>query len=249
MLIALSGLASAGKDTVADHLAKNYGVTRVGFADPIKRIAKELFAFSDEQLWGPSAERNRPDKRYPREHHDRHDWVEVPRGWRCGRCGQDNESHDLTCTVYLTPRFFLQHFGTETGRACYPKVWVDYALRVAHELLASSRENERVGDVLLPEYSAQLGVTYRAGIERTRGVVITDARFANELVAVKAAGGRLVRIVRPEAGLEGTAGQHSSEEEQKTIPNSTFDLVLNNDSTLKALYSSVDATIGRWLDR
>ena len=34
----------------------------------MKRIARDVFGFSDEQLYGPSEMRNAPDERYPREH-------------------------------------------------------------------------------------------------------------------------------------------------------------------------------------
>lgn len=69
MIIGLCGLAGSGKDTAADFLVKKSGYVKVAFADPLKRICKEVFQFSDEQLWGPSAARNGPDTRYPRTNH------------------------------------------------------------------------------------------------------------------------------------------------------------------------------------
>lgn len=42
-------------------------------------------------------------------------------------------------------------------------------------------------------------------------VVIPDVRFENEAAAVRAVGGRVVRIVRPGAGLDGDAATHASE--------------------------------------
>lgn len=66
MIIALSAEANSGKDTVADHLCKKHGFVKIAFADPLKRICQQVYAFSDEQLWGPSEMRNAPDSRYPR---------------------------------------------------------------------------------------------------------------------------------------------------------------------------------------
>jgi len=66
MIIGLCGQAGSGKDTVADFLVRDHSFVKVALADPLKRICKDVFAFTDEQLWGPSAERNKPDKRYPR---------------------------------------------------------------------------------------------------------------------------------------------------------------------------------------
>jgi len=66
MIIGVAGLAGSGKDTVADHLVEYHGFVKVALADPLKRICREVFDFSEEQLWGPSEKRNEPDKRYPR---------------------------------------------------------------------------------------------------------------------------------------------------------------------------------------
>ena len=66
MIIGISGKAGSGKDTVADILAKEFGFVKCGLADPLKRIAREVFCFTDEQLWGSSGLRNQPDRRYPR---------------------------------------------------------------------------------------------------------------------------------------------------------------------------------------
>jgi dephospho-CoA kinase len=41
--IALTGKMRSGKDTVADHLIKNYGFTRFAFGDGIRSVCKDLF--------------------------------------------------------------------------------------------------------------------------------------------------------------------------------------------------------------
>lgn len=50
---------------------------------------------------------------------------------------------------------------------------------------------------------------FRAALPASGNIVVDDCRFANEAAAVRAAGGHIVRIVRPGAGA-GAAG-HSSE--------------------------------------
>lgn len=42
MIIGLSGYAQTGKDTVAEHLIKQYGYRRVAFADPIREALYKL---------------------------------------------------------------------------------------------------------------------------------------------------------------------------------------------------------------
>lgn len=65
------GTAGSGKDTLADLLRDNDKFVKIALADPLKRIARDVYDFTDEQLWGPSANRNEPDKRYPQ-------WSECP---------------------------------------------------------------------------------------------------------------------------------------------------------------------------
>jgi hypothetical protein len=66
MIIGITGKAGAGKDTAADVLVERFNFVKVALADPLKRICKDAFDFSDEQLWGPSEKRNEPDTRYLR---------------------------------------------------------------------------------------------------------------------------------------------------------------------------------------
>lgn len=108
MLLGISGKAATGKDTSADFLVKNYNFVKISFADPLKRVCRDIFDFSDTQLWGPSPYRNEPDSRYLRE---------------------DGS--------FLTPRLALQVLGTEFGRHCYPNIWIEYALRLANIILTN----------------------------------------------------------------------------------------------------------------
>ena len=56
MIIGLSGKKRVGKDTVADYLVSKYGFIKYSFADPIKAVAKILFGFSENQLYGNNKE-------------------------------------------------------------------------------------------------------------------------------------------------------------------------------------------------
>ena len=202
-IIGLAGAASAGKSTVARMLVGDHGFTEVALADPIKRICRDVFAFTDEQLWGPSSKRNEPDTRFRRS--------------------------DLSC---LTPRHALQQLGTEWGRGCYDNVWVDLAIRTADKLL---------GQVVYdynPKYGPRLNTADSLTREkcRPRGVVISDVRFVNEAEAIRAAGGKVWRILRPlvqkdvDAGIASAVWRdHASEHALDDWGDERFDMIINNE--------------------
>ena len=49
-IIAICGEKRSGKDVLAEHLVSNHGYTKISFADPLKRVVKSLFNFSDIQV-------------------------------------------------------------------------------------------------------------------------------------------------------------------------------------------------------
>ena len=215
MILGISGLAGSGKDTFARFLVEDHKFVVVSLADPLKRICRDVFDFSDEQLWGPSEKRNEPDLRYPRA--------------KCHGC----QTCEFRCDHYLgylTPRYALQQLGTEWGRDCYGNVWVEYALRVAATL--------RQGNHL---YNPKDGL-FRSHLS-VQHVAIPDVRFRNEIDGIRQAGGKLVRIRRPGAGLSGAAAVHASEAEQASIPDVVFDLVIENNGTLEELRAKAAAAL------
>lgn len=131
-IIALTGAAGSGKNQVAKFIREfDLDAVELAFADPLKRIAQDVFQFSDEQLWGPSEMRNLPDGRYIRE------WTE-----------EVHDGYTMSIPIYLTPRFALQLLGTEWGRKCCPSIWVDYAMRKAQQLFDGT-VNPDTGDILV----------------------------------------------------------------------------------------------------
>jgi hypothetical protein len=131
-----------------------------------------------------------------------------------------------------TARHVLQTLGTEWGRAFSKNMWIDLALSTARELLGGGYMYDR---------NTGLNGHPSAPFIPPSLVVITDGRFRNELLAVRAAGGATVRIQSPGAGLTGEAAKHASETEQNSIPASWFDVVLTNDKNhgLKGLEAAV----------
>jgi hypothetical protein len=200
-IIGITGKAGSGKDTVADILVREHGFVKVALADPMKRVCRDMFQFTDQQLWGPSEFRNAPDLRYPREHSFYH---VVEAAICCACCGTP---YPETGQCYLTPRFALQRLGTEWGRAAYPDVWLNFALRSTTLLLIGEKYRRHA-------YSGPRGIFDRGdgeGQEIVSGVVIPDVRFDNELAGIQREGSRIWH--RPGEGSlkETPAAAHASE--------------------------------------
>lgn len=215
MIIGLSGLSGAGKSTVASFLVKNHDFIEVGFADPLKRIALDVYGFTFEQLWGSSEKRNEMDKRYP--------------------CKKTGEVADGT-EEYLTPRYALQTLGG-WGRECYENTWVDYALRIAKRL-----NEDRYYSTYTPMFGVHKN-SEDASPWGSKGVVISDCRYINEFDAITAAGGKVIRIKR--IGYDRPKWDHPSETEQMSVPDERFDQIIDNDSDLVTLATTTGIILGR----
>lgn len=214
MIIGISGVAGAGKDTSADFLVKNHGFAKVALADKVKRLAMSTFHFTIDQLWG--SKKNDIDLRYPRDDH------EFDSEGKCQCCGWelpgDSNLNHLPeyKQCYLTPRFALQRLGTEWGRTCYWNIWIDEALKIANQLLLGGYA-----------YTKHLGVVEAPVSESPKGVVFSDIRFRNEVWQLKEKGHKLIRLTRSTT-IPGALAGHISETEMSTIPDSDFDYVIDN---------------------
>lgn len=63
-IVGFCGLARAGKDSAARYLIRDRRYVRIALADPIKRIAQELWGWEREVLWGDDARKEQVDPRY-----------------------------------------------------------------------------------------------------------------------------------------------------------------------------------------
>ncbi len=225
----------AGKDAAADVLV-SIGYVKVGLADPLKRICKEVYNFSDEQLWGPSALRDTPDFRYPRgaqQYRDAYDReaavsLEHESAGRLDAAASARANAVAWATQgWLTPRLALQLLGTEWGRHCYDNTWMEYAIRIAKELSTG-----------VYTYTQQAGLVLADGrVKPPIGVVFSDIRFFNEYDAIKAVGGKVVRVKRQYAAVfpPGTDATHTSERQLPTYDDGKFDYIIDNSGDLHML--------------
>lgn len=243
------GSAGAGKDTLADILVSESGFKKIALADPLKRISRDVYAFTDEQLWGPSHQRNAPDKRYPRPH----TWVEMRDGktYSCACCGEEvgrnggRPDNAAAPPCFLTARYALQLLGSEWGRECFPDTWVEVAARTAKTLL--EQESLHLTPKLVRvTYTVKEGLVTLPpgqGADRPNGVAISDVRFKNEVDGLRARGAKIIRVKRRGAGLANAAGLHQSERESVAIPDGAFDAVIDNNGSIEDLRTAALALL------
>jgi hypothetical protein len=233
MLVAISGLAGSGKDTMADALVEAKHFTKISLADPLKRICMDVYKFSYEQLWGPSAMRNAPDRRYPRPAHEfANDLTTLTRTCKC--CGYRIDAEEEPKEgCFLTPRYALQKLGTEWGRDAYPHTWVDYLVDTYKQL--------RTGLVVYDQQRGLIPKTRVEGKPLKVCVAVPDMRFKNEIDRFDELEAFLVRVRRAGQQLDAARSAHVSETEQLLIPDDKFHVVIENDKSLAAFMSKIDS--------
>ncbi len=187
-LVALGYRAGSGKDTVADYLVAKHGFVKVAFAGALKRAARDLCGFTEEQVNGSLEQKEAKDPRWG-----------------------------------FSPRWFMQRFGTEVGRAIDSNFWV------------------RVLDMEFRRYGAASKYAFRAESDHIYGVVISDLRFPNELAAVREWGGLDVEVWRPEAAARKDA--HASE---TSLDGVKFSWRLENTGSLEDLYVEAKRLVEVW---
>ena len=101
MLIGIVGLIGSGKGTVADRLVEKHGYVKDSFAKSLKDAVAAMFNWDRSMLEGDTTS-------------SRH-WREQPDKFWSERLGKP-----------VTPRWVLQHFGTEVMRGqMYDGIWLD----------------------------------------------------------------------------------------------------------------------------
>lgn len=227
--------AGAGKDTAADYVLRVYGGEKISLADPLKRFCRSVLGFSEAQLWGPSANRNKPDPRYAgplragtshiarvRLREQAGDWLDevIPEADMAQRTlASDTLTEwldDVLAQDAVTPRYALQTLGTEWGRQLDENIWLLYADRDA-----AKRKVEGFG-------------------------IVPDCRFLNEARFIKDSGGLLLEIIRP--GYDGSdamaAGVTAHASEMDRIRDAEkfkkyITHTINNNSTLDAFHRRI----------
>lgn len=246
-IVIFCGPAGSGKDTAAQFLAKNHGAVLLAQADPMKRFARDLYGFTDQALWGPSEEREKPFPITTLGRQENEDlmlrWVGQELGIRevdkavfrlkSWNEGTLHEAEQNLITGFISARKVLQTLGTEWGRNLSPALWVEAAVHIAERLLEGGYAYTREG-----------GPKAEAGARPAPFVAIADGRFANEVLTVRRHGGIAVRILGRRGGV--TNAGHRSETELEVIPGHFYDATIHNVGTLAELEMAVNSIVTKF---
>lgn len=233
ILIALTGRKRSGKDTVGQFL-QTAGFERVAFGDPVKRILADLNPYVDGARRSGSVT----------------DIIEfaqllsgllgaIPLRTSLGKVSAESAAK----AVNILDPFVT---GTERLDTLLRDAGGDWEKLKDEENDPRHREIRRLQQALGTEVGRETlpgsvwADTGMAKVARHRrdlaSVVITDCRYDDEAEAVRAAGGKVVRIVRP--SLPEPADSHTSE---SGISDHLVDREIVNDGTLEDLrYATVD---------
>ena len=239
MIIALSGRAGSGKDTVGkliqymtaeDVAAGCLGRIREGLSiDGYHNSAFENKKFAGKLKLVGSILSGVPVEMFEDQEFKKQymgdDWIQ-PKYFNCENYdeaeGGGNCSFCSCKENQMTYREFLQKLGTEAMRdGLHTNVWVN-------ALFADYRAIERI-----PEKRMSIMPNW----------IITDMRFPNEMDAVKDKGGVTIRVNRPVHSLsqENNAVQlHPSE---TALDNAEFDYVIENSGSFDDLMLKVEAIL------
>jgi hypothetical protein len=238
-IIGLCGNADSGKSTAAKYIVNNLDGIEIALADPIKRFAMKVFGFTENQLWGPSSERNKGVGSLDRKEitlKAKEVICQLYYGYDLAGGGfSETQKSDAMCHLErdvleqlnwddITPRKVLQLIGTQWGRRGNPDIWITQAIQKAFAVFHG--EN----------YDKVKGSSWPGN--PTNFVVISDVRFLNEALNLNKLNGTVFKIMTDKINTE----THQSESELNTIPDHFFDEKIWNFKT-NAFFSRLDEAI------
>lgn len=204
MIIGFVGFISSGKDTAADYLVNTHGYRRDSFANTLKDAISQIFGWDRTLLEGRTSEARA--------------WREQVDSWWAER---------LTMP-HLTPRWVLQHFGTEVCRiGFHDDIWI----ASLENKLRRTGDNIVISDVRFPN---EIEAIHNAG-----GQVIRIKRGPNPVWYQDAcdmnAGDRCMNYAIAKNRIR-EQGIHASE---TSWIGGKIDHIVNNDTTIDDLCNQI----------
>jgi hypothetical protein len=208
MIIGFVGFIGCGKDTAADYLVNYHGFRRDSFANTLKDAVAHVFGWDRTLLEGRTTEAR--------------EWRETVDQWWATRLNMPK----------LTPRWILQHWGTEVCRTGFhDDIWI----ASLENRLRKTKDNIVISDVRFPnEMSA---------IKNAGGLVVRIKRgpepewyehAVNANKGDKQLGWAIGKHHLSQLGI------HSSETAWIGLPT---DIVISNDGTINELFEQIESLV------
>jgi hypothetical protein len=203
MIIGVCGFIGSGKDTVADYLVNTHCFRRESFAATLKDAVSAVFGWDRDMLEG----RTRSSR----------EWREQPDAWWSQRLGRE-----------ITPRWVLQHWGTDLCRAHFHD---DIRIASLENKLRNSNDDVVISDCRFPN---EIAAIRNSGGKIVRVVRGSEPVWYNDALRFNAGPNKIGWALGRHA-LE-KAGIHASE---YAWVGTDFDAVLDNNSSVDALYQQI----------
>ena len=214
MIIGVCGFIGSGKDTIADYLVNIHQFRRESFANSLKDAIAHVFGWNRDMLEG----RTRQSR----------EWREQVDPWWSERLNMPN----------LTPRWVLQHWGTEVcRRAFHDDIWI----AALENKLRNSKDDIVISDCRFPNEIKS--------IQKTGGIVICVVRgpepewYDAAVSANRGPNGNTSWAIS-RAKLE-RLQVHASE---SSWVGTKFDAVVDNNSTMDHLFLQINDLVLNHLD-
>ena len=209
MIIGVCGLIGAGKDTIADYLVNVHEYRRESFANSLKDAVAQVFGWDRTMIEGRTKAAR--------------EWREQVDTWWAERLNMPD----------LTPRYILQHWGTNVLRQHFhDDIWI----ASLENKLRTSQDNVVISDCRFPN---EIKALRAAG-----GIIVCVERGVQphwSAIAARANQGD----TKAQAWLK-EEGIHASE---TAWVGTDFDFVLHNNSSIDSLYTQIQTVINQAPDR
>lgn len=221
IVVALTGLARSGKDTVADHLVAEHGFVKLSFAQPLKDMVRRL-----DPIVGRAGS-----------------WE-----WCCEDCGVEGEPGGTTGVIYLSDlnltdeqlkdspyyeevRRIWQKFGTDCVRTVDENFWLNILARKLQSLPDGAK-------VVITDARFQNEVDMLENGHRPLPLGQVPGR--HDWFGGDPYGCVTLRVERP--GIVDTTGHES----EKNVNSISVDDTIYNDGGIDDLRKHVDQLIREW---
>lgn len=208
MIIGICGFIGSGKDTIADYLVNFHGFRRESFANSLKDAVAQVFGWDRTMLEGRTKQAR--------------EWREQVDPWWANRLDMP----------HLTPRWVLQHWGTEVcRRAFHDDIWI----ASLENKLRASQDHVVISDCRFPN---EIAAIKSAGGRVIRVVRGPEPEWYQDAVNANAGRGNMSWMISRERLRN--IGVHASE---TSWVGTVFDTVLDNNGSLDHLYQQIKSLV------